>query len=127
MKIGRNKLRNKIEYHLNRWQQLGCKVLAGNKFIIPADEHSRIDHFLPRFIFGCDKNGKMILIYPNPSRFTPRPVCLFMQDFEALGAAVGIAHDIGDAWDIVAQSTDYKRKKRTYHYQNVRRKSDGEE
>ena len=127
MRPGAVLLRNKIARHLNGWEQLGCKVVTGNRFFAKRNNDMRlIDNHLSRLIVGCSSRGKMILIYPVAKHYTvPRSLARFLMDFHSRGALVGCAKDIGDAWDIAADSPQYKRKKSTYAFIN-RRTKDGE-
>lgn len=130
MKMSRSTLRAKIVRHLNAWEQLGCRVVGGDKMFSGHHGGSgkRLSWYLSGFIFGCSTKGKMILIYPikQPNNL-PWTVANFMMDYYSRGAIVGCARNIGDAWDIVIDSPEYKRKVSTYTFIRKRRIEDGEE
>jgi hypothetical protein len=109
-------LRNRIVQALTNWDQLGCRVVRGDRFFrLKTDRQGLGLHLL---VFGTSKDGEAILIYPYPHKGrVPLDVCRLMRDFFYRGALVGCAAEIGDAWDIVQNNPDeFKRKKRTYRF-----------
>lgn len=123
--------RNKIARALENWQQLGCRVIKGDRFFVVRGEKKQAGMHL--LVFGCSKDGRAILIYPTPrAGRVPLEIARFMLDFHERGALVGCAKNIGDAFDIVISSAEYPRKKRTYRFieelaQWKKRKKHGEE
>lgn len=108
-------IRNRIARALENWQQLGCRVIKGDRFFVVRGEKKQAGMHL--FVFGCAKDGRAILIYPMPWRNrVPLQIARFMLDFHERGALVGCAKDIGDAHDIVADSPEHQRKRRTYQF-----------
>lgn len=108
-------MRNRIVNALNNWQQLGCLALSGDRFFVP--KKFMRGRYMARLVFGVAKDGRAILILPNPRR-SPLPMFIarLLQDYESHGALVGCAQDILDAYDIVADSAEHKRKQRTFAY-----------
>jgi hypothetical protein len=114
------KLRNDIARCLNNWP-LGCRVQSGDSMVLNRYKNERLRNYkFEMLVFGVSKAGLAILIYPMKTRLkVPRQVALLLEEFHGRGALAGCAQNIDDAWDIVSNSPDYKRKARTYHFLKV--------
>ncbi len=120
-RLSRIRLRNAIIRHLNAWGQLNTIVRCGDAFQFHVTKGRRETRFFSRLIIGTKgPGGRAVLIYPHieDSKKTPTCIVKIMMEYEAQGAIVGYACNIGDAWDIVFDDPkEYKRKRRTYNYQ----------
>jgi hypothetical protein len=125
----RIRLRNKIVFHLNKWQQLGCLVRSGAGVSIIRRARSKTG-LATRLVSGVARDGKAILIYPVMDRKdrVPGEICKVMAEYESRGAIVGTACDIGDAWDIVFNDeSQYKRKQKSYLHRYWLEKNKGKD
>lgn len=95
-------------------------VRCGDAFQFHTSKGPRDFRFFSRLIIGTKApNGRAVLVYPHIQYSKKTPTCILkiMMEYEAQGAIVGYACNIGDAWDIVFDNPkEYKRKVRTYDY-----------
>jgi hypothetical protein len=98
---------------------LNCIVFSGSHLYIKNDQLIG-NRYLNRLVIGASFDGRAIIIYADPGAsrwFVPRSVRNIMRGVHERGGIVGIAKDLGDAWDIIVDNPkEYKRKPRTYYF-----------
>jgi hypothetical protein len=118
-RIGRFKLRNEIIRLIARaWgKKYGCVVIPGDAVF--HREHSQLKfRRFSELIIGYNGDGKAIFIYPQPTRgLLNVKLAKFLKAAYDKGCHVGLAGDVYDAYDIIANDpVNYKRKPRTLYF-----------
>lgn len=126
-----NSLQREIVEYLNGRSGLGCKVSRiknGGTYdpIRKAFRSNNAEKGIPDII-GCTKNGKAIFIEVKMLTVNGELKPIRKEQVDYLGdmadrnALVGIAYDLGDAFDIVVDDpVKYPRKDRTYGNRKLR-------
>lgn len=128
--MGRFKLRNEIVRLITRaWgKKYGCVVLPGDAVF--HREHSALKfRRFSELIIGFNGDGKAIFIYPQPTRaLMSVKLAKFMKSAYDKGCHVGLAGDVYDAYDIIANDpVNYKRKPRTLYFLQRAMEEDNED
>lgn len=109
------RLRNKIIHTANNVWTFGCFLHVGQYRFKRI--RARNQWGSDRLITGVHKDGRAILIYIAGERSVPNGIADLLHKYATLGGVAGVALSLDDAWEILYNGEEpRKRKARTYEY-----------